>query len=461
MRRTARRTAGRAAVIAAAAGLLLPACTGVAHADHRDHGDRGDDVPRRAEKVARQVLGERDGWAAAEGGTTGGSAASSDNVHVVDDKAGLIEALGGEMDNRGNDTPAIVFVDGTIDANTDAQGRPLTCDDYADPEYSLDAYLDAYDPAAWGARDPEGPLEEARERSVDNQKESIQVWPGSNVTIIGLGDDARILGMHLLVQDVDNVILRNLAFEDASDCFPGWDPGDGGDGNWNSEYDNVSVRGATHVWIDHNEFDDGDNPDSGNPEYFGREYQVHDGLLDITHGADLVTVSHSRFADHDKTMLIGSTDSPTYDVGKLRVTLHHNRFDNVLQRAPRVRYGQVHVYNNHYVIPEAGPGEKEYSYSWGVGVESMIYAENNYFDIAEGIAPSRVIRDWRGEDIHETGSMVNGRSRHDRVDLLAEYNEANDPDLGSDVGWEPSHTERVGPTQSVPAKAGGGVGRIL
>ena len=32
----------------------------------------------------------------------------------------------------------------------------------------------------------------------------------------------------------------------------------------------------------------------------------------------------------------------------LRVTLHHNLFESIGQRTPRVRFGKVHVYNNLY-----------------------------------------------------------------------------------------------------------------
>lgn len=46
------------------------------------------------------------------------------------------------------------------------------------------------------------------------------------------------------------------------DCFPQWDPTDGSTGNWNSAYDAVSLRGATHVWVDHNSFSDVPHPDS-------------------------------------------------------------------------------------------------------------------------------------------------------------------------------------------------------
>jgi pectate lyase len=226
---------------------------------------------------------------------------------------------------------------------------------------------------------------------------------------------------------------------------------DGSTGNWNSAYDNISLTTATHVWADHNAFNDGDNPDSSQPLYFDRPYQVHDGALDITRGSDLVTVSWNRFTDHDKTMLIGSTDnpgtpgSPTSDRGKLRVTVHHNLFANVGQRAPRVRFGQVHVYNNYYIIPDA----ESYVYSWGVGFESQIYAQNNYFE-TDGVTPDRFIRRFNGTAIHAEGTFVNGRSAHSRVDVLAAYNAVNDPDLGSNVGWTPTLYTKIHPTQAVP-----------
>jgi pectate lyase len=68
--------------------------------------------------------------------------------------------------------------------------------------------------------------------------------------------------------------------------------------------------------------------DPSQPTYLGRPYQEHDALVDITNGSDLVTVSYSWPHDHDKTMLIGSSDSRTTGRGKLRVTIHHNLFTN-------------------------------------------------------------------------------------------------------------------------------------
>jgi pectate lyase len=212
------------------------------------------------------------------------------------------------------------------------------------------------------------------------------------------------------------------------------------------------------VWVDHDSFTDGDHPDRLNPIVFGREFQVHDGELDITKGADLVTVSWNSFRDHDKTMLIGSTDNPTLDTGKLRVTLHHNRFENLLQRAPRVRFGQVHVFDNLYVIPDAAP----YGYSWGVGVSSRTVAENNFFQTVSGLDPSRFITVFKGTAIHATGTLVNGRSARHAVDVVAAYNAVNSPALGTDVGWTPTLFTRIDLTARVPGlvREGAGAGHI-
>ncbi|WP_250034438.1 pectate lyase family protein [Paractinoplanes maris] len=390
--------------------------------------------------VARQVAAPDDGWAA---GTTGGSAADDAHIRVVRSRDELVEAVAG-------DTPKIVLVRGRIDLR-----EGLSCDDFADPEYSLDAFLTAYEGVPTR---PAGPLEDARVRSARAQSDQIRVPVGSNTTIIGL-DGGRLEHGSLVLTNVSNVIVRNLEVTDAADCFPAWDPTDGSAGNWNSLYDLVSLSGATKVWLDHNTFSDGNNHDADQPLYFGRPYQVHDGATDFIRGSDLITVSWNDYYDHDKTMLIGSTDTPGVDVGKLRVTVHHNRFGNVIQRAPRVRFGQVDVYNNLYVATD-----EEYGYSLGVGVESSIYAENNYFRLSADVPASDVIAYWKGTRITARGSLVQVSGRAPQpVDLVAAYNAAHDPDLAPDAGWTPSLRTRLDPTVLVPVlvSAGAGIRRIL
>ncbi|WP_433718519.1 pectate lyase family protein [Actinoplanes sp. CA-051413] len=403
-------------------------------------------------RLARQPLAADDGWAAAGNGTTGGSAADAAHTFVVHNRAELIAALSGEA------TPRLVLVDGRFSMSVDADNKPLTCTDYADPAYSLEAFLQAYDPAVWGrATKPTGPLEEARVRSAKRQGDQIKIIVPSDTTVIGI-NGARIEHGSMVLQNVHNVIVRNIEFTDAADCFPAWDPTDGSTGNWNSLYDLVSLTGATNVWLDHNTFSDGNNHDAAQPLYFDRPYQVHDGASDIIRGSDLVTVSYNNYYDHDKTMLIGSTDTPGVDVGKLRVTVHHNRFGNVVQRAPRVRFGQVDIYNNLYVATA-----EDYGYSLGVGFESSIYAENNYFLRSADVGDGDLLKYWKGTKITAKGTLVQVGSQAPRaVDLVAAYNAAYDPDFAADAGWVPTLRTRLDPTVLVPVivKAAAGSRRL-
>ncbi|GGN23305.1 pectate lyase [Actinoplanes campanulatus] len=136
----------------------------------------------------------------------------------------------------------------------------------------------------------------------------------SNKTIIG-NAGAAIVGCGLNINGDRNVIIRNLTFR-----------------NWNDDAINVQ-ESATNIWVDHNSFSNG-----------------YDGAVDIKRGSDFITVSWNRVFSHDKSMLLGHSDSnASQDVGHLRVTYHHNWFDASTQRHPRVRFGNpVHVYNNYY-----------------------------------------------------------------------------------------------------------------
>ncbi|GAA3793000.1 pectate lyase [Streptomyces coacervatus] len=412
-------------------------------------------VPAHADNardISRDTLPVDDGWAAYGTGTTGGSAADDAHVHTVTDRAGLVRALDG-----GSDTPKIIKIAGTIDANTDDEGHHLDCADYATDGYSVKKYLAAYDPRTWGSARPSGAQEDARQASAAKQAEWVTLPVGSNTTIVGLGSSAVLKGANLQVKNANNVIIRNLDLRDAYDCFPVWQPNTGGLGDWKTTYDNIWLTGATHVWIDHITASDKGHPDAKEPTYFARNYLRHDGLLDITNGSDLVTVSWSRFADHDKAMLIGNSDSATGDRGKLRVTLHHNQFESVVQRAPRVRFGQVHVYDNRYVVPEGA----EYRYSLGVSTESAIYAENNAFHTPGHVEAADLVKSWNGTALHQTGTLFNGWP----VDLLAVYNAYNsgsERDLTADVGWTPTLHTKIDSAEAADREVarGAGAGRI-
>ncbi|WBB99058.1 MULTISPECIES: pectate lyase [unclassified Solwaraspora] len=138
---------------------------------------------------------------------------------------------------------------------------------------------------------------------------------GSNKTIVGVGGDATITGGGLTLSESTNVIIQNLTFDD-----------------WNDDAINIEDE-STNVWVDHNSFGVG-----------------FDGAVDIKRGSDFITVSWNRVTGHNKVMLLGHSDNNgAQDIGKLRVTYHHNFFEGTVQRNPRVRFGNpVHVFNNLY-----------------------------------------------------------------------------------------------------------------
>ncbi|MGW2884648.1 pectate lyase family protein [Streptomyces griseoruber] len=419
-------------------------------------------LPAHAEArdIGRDTLAPDDGWAAYGTGTTGGAAADDAHVHTVTNRAELVRAL-----DNGSDTPKIIKIAGTIDADTDDDGDHLSCADHATDGYSLKKYLAAYDPRTWGSAKPAGAQEEARQASAARQAERIVLTVGSNTTLVGLGKGAVLKGASLQVRNADNVILRNLDLRDAYDCFPARQPDTGGLGDWKTAYDTVWLTGATHVWVDHITASDRGRPDEDEPTYFARTYLRHDGLLDITNGSDLVTVSWSRFADHDKAMLIGNSDSATGDRGRLRVTLHHNQFESVVQRAPRVRFGQVHVYDNRYVVPEG----TEYRYSLGVSTESAIHAENNAFHTPGHVEVADLVKSWNGTALDQSGTLWGSpRTKSGGgwpVDLLAIHNACNsgsERDLAADVGWTPTLHGKIDSAAVADREVarGAGAGRI-
>ena len=167
----------------------------------------------------------------------------------------------------------------------------------------------------------------------------------SDKTLIGLGDNAKIINGGLELYKRNNIIIRNINFINAPD-------------------DLLKVnQNTTHLWVDHCTFTDGDVPDP--------EAANHDGLFDITRQSNYITISYCVFLNHSKTMLIGHSDGYPQDSGYLKTTLHHNWFNGTRQRHPRVRFGEVHCFNNYYQDNEL--------YGVASTCEADVVVEGNYF----------------------------------------------------------------------------------
>ncbi|HLP02834.1 MAG TPA: pectinesterase family protein [Opitutaceae bacterium] len=209
----------------------------------------------------------------------------------------------------------------------------------------------------------------------------------------------------LSIDNVQNVVIRNLKFRGL------WEWDDVTTGLYDQMgWDYILVtNGAKNVWIDHCDFG-----------------KVYDGQADVTNGADLVTMSWCRFSgDIDGTVetqinhleslyqanpadpkiayyaslrtagqtvaqiiahelpqkkcsLVGSADNNEAvdapgGLCYLNVTLHHNFYQNVTQRIPRMRYGNAHTYNLY--IDGAGISSSAMS----ANMNAAVLAENCYF----------------------------------------------------------------------------------
>ena len=377
----------------------------------------------------REVLAKNDGFAAEGSGTTGGAAAVEDNIFRVTNRQEFIAALG----NRKNTEPRILMIYGTIDFDTDADGKRLTMEDYMAEGYDFQQYLESHAPHSNAPKSRKEEQEEKRKQSQKNQEKNIMVHVPANTSIIGI-EHAKLKGVDLVL-DADNVIIRNIMFESPYDYFPSWDPNDGPDGSWNSQYDSVTIRGGTHIWIDHCHFEDGQQPTE---TYFHREYEHRDGLVDIVNQADDITMSYNVFERHNKAILIGNSDAKTADDGKLNVTLHHNYFHNLVQRAPRVRFGKVHVYNNYYQTDDEN-GAYRYAYSLGVGKNSKIYAENNVADI-DGRTYQDFVKVFGGTEF----TAVNNIFNDEKIDAFNEHL--------SPVAWTPERYIKIDDVSAVKEK---------
>jgi pectate lyase len=192
---------------------------------------------------------------------------------------------------------------------------------------------------------------------------------GSNKTVVGVC--GAVLRGHVHISGSVNVIVRNLKVvgnncsDSPDDCSAGADA--------------MSItNNAHHIWVDHLDVSDGS-----------------DGNLDVNAGSDLVTISWTKFSystrrsdplqgpsGHRFSNLIGSGDNVTTDVGRLRVTFHHSWWaDNVDQRMPRTRFGNIHVFNNLYT-------SSGNSYCTNAGIQTHLLVENNvYIGVNRPLSP--------------------------------------------------------------------------
>jgi pectate lyase len=176
----------------------------------------------------------------------------------------------------------------------------------------------------------------------------IELKQISNVTILGVGSGAVFdqLGIHL--REASNIIIQNVTVRNVKKS--GSPTSNGGDA--------IGMEsGVRNVWVDHVTL-----------EASGGESEGFDGLFDMKDNTQYVTLSYSILRNSGRGGLIGSSES---DLSNGFVTFHHNLYENIDSRAPLLRGGTAHIFNNHYVsLNESGINSR-------AGAQAKV--ENNYF----------------------------------------------------------------------------------
>ncbi|WP_217142437.1 polysaccharide lyase family 1 protein [Streptomyces sp. AC627_RSS907] len=190
--------------------------------------------------------------------------------------------------------------------------------------------------------------------SCSTAADKIELKQISNVTIVGVGNGAVFdqLGIH--IRDSSNIIIQNVTVRNVKKS--GSPTSNGGDAIGMES----NVR---NVWVDHTSL-----------EASGGESEGYDGLFDMKDNTQYVTLSYSTLRNSGRGGLIGSSES---DRSNSYITFHHNLYENIDSRAPLLRGGTAHLFNNHYVsLNESGINSR-------AGAKAKV--DNNYFEDSKDV----------------------------------------------------------------------------
>lgn len=177
----------------------------------------------------------------------------------------------------------------------------------------------------------------------------------ANVTVEGIGTDARIFQWGFTWKQCNSIEVRNLTFEDYTEDACSFE------GSVNS----LTVKGfdSQNLWVHHNTFLEGKNYWDVCPE---QDKHEGDGATDFKKNS-YITISYNHYIENHKTGLVGGGDDQT----TANVTFHHNWYERCNSRLPLGREANMHMYNNFY------DGSTGTNMSLRAGAYALI--ENCYF----------------------------------------------------------------------------------
>ena len=162
----------------------------------------------------------------------------------------------------------------------------------------------------------------------DSYYNELDVRFGENITIEGVGDDAKIFQWGFCFNQCNSIEVKNIEFSDYNE-------------------DAIGIQGASSditkysdYWIHNCTFNSGKN---NWDVCYENDKKEGDGSTDFKSAHDL-TISYCRYNETHKTALVGS-GSTSY---QYNVTFHHNFYNTCGSRLPFTRNTNFHIYNCYY-----------------------------------------------------------------------------------------------------------------
>ena len=173
---------------------------------------------------------------------------------------------------------------------------------------------------------------DSSKKEFDSCWNDCSISGAENITVEGIGADAKIFQWGMTFKKSNSVEVRNITFDDYTEdacSFEG-----------SSTITNVDKFETKNIWIHNNTFLEGMN-------YWDvcNEQDKHDGdgSTDFK-GVSYVTISYNHYVETHKTGLIGGSNSHL----QANITFHHNYYESCKSRLPLARQANMHMYNNYY-----------------------------------------------------------------------------------------------------------------
>ncbi len=185
----------------------------------------------------------------------------------------------------------------------------------------------------------------------DSYFNMLDVANASNITIEGVGTDAKIFQWGFTFTRCNSIEVKNILFDDYTE-------------------DAIGIQGGSKTdmdyscfWLHNCTFNLGQNNWDVSYE---NDKMDGDGSTDFKYAHNL-TISYCLYNNTHKTNLVGNSDTAL----QYNITLHHNFYNGCQSRLPLLRQANVHMYNNYYLNCSTAQDIRENAFA---------FSEANYFE---------------------------------------------------------------------------------